>query len=128
MLGVYAEFETNLRRERQAEGISAAKRSSVNRGRPPAIDMDAIRARIAEGRSPTWIAREMAISRGTVWKAKAGMPGKAVRCVFLKISIYAALVRLGLIGVHAMSTRWPEWCSLVLIAIANSAKEQEEAF
>lgn len=38
MLGVFAEFETNLRRERQAEGIKAAKRKGVYRGRPPKID------------------------------------------------------------------------------------------
>ena len=59
MLGVFAEFETNLRRERQAEGISAARRKGTYRGRPPKIDMDAIRDRIAEGQSPTRIAREM---------------------------------------------------------------------
>ena len=39
MLGVFAEFETNLRRERQAEGVAAAKRRGVYRGRPPKIDM-----------------------------------------------------------------------------------------
>ena len=33
MLGVFAEFETNLRRERQAEGIIAAKMRGVYRGR-----------------------------------------------------------------------------------------------
>ena len=78
MLGVFAEFETNLRRERQAEGIAAARRRGAYRGRPPTIDMEEIRTRIAEGQSPTRIAREMAISRGTVYKAKAGEPGKAV--------------------------------------------------
>ena len=35
MLGVFAEFETDLRRERQAEGITAAKRKWVYRGRSP---------------------------------------------------------------------------------------------
>ena len=75
MLGVFAEFETNLRRERQAEGIVAARRRGVYRGRPPTIDMDQIRARIAEGQSPTRHAREMGISRGTVYKAK-GKTGK----------------------------------------------------
>ena len=34
MLGVFAEFETNLRRERQAEGIAAAKQRGAYRGRP----------------------------------------------------------------------------------------------
>jgi len=73
MLGVFAEFETNLRRERQAEGIAAARERGVYRGRVPKIDMAAIRARLAEGQSPTKIARELGISRGTVYKAKAGV-------------------------------------------------------
>ena len=33
LLGVFAEFETNLRRERQAEGIAAAKQRGAYRGR-----------------------------------------------------------------------------------------------
>lgn len=73
MLGVFAEFETNLRRERQAEGIKAAKRKGVYRGRPPKIDMAAIQTKLGAGLSPTEIAREMGISRGTVYKAKAEM-------------------------------------------------------
>ena len=73
MLGVFAEFETNLRRERQAEGIEAAKREASIVGRPPKIDMAAIQAKLAEGLSPTEIARDMGISRGTVYKAKALM-------------------------------------------------------
>ncbi|MGI9488347.1 MAG: recombinase family protein [Geminicoccaceae bacterium] len=71
MLGVFAEFETNLRRERQTEGIDAAKRRGAYRGRPPRIDQEAIQNRLARGLSPTEIAREMGISRGTVYKAKA---------------------------------------------------------
>lgn len=74
MLGVFAEFETNLRRERQAEGIKAAKRRGVYRGRPPEIDSAAIQAKLESGLSPTEIAREMGISRGTVYKTKAQMP------------------------------------------------------
>jgi hypothetical protein len=35
MLGVFAEFETNLRRERQMEGIKVAKARGVYKGRPP---------------------------------------------------------------------------------------------
>ena len=75
MLGVFAEFETNLRRERQAEGIVAAKQRGSYRGRPPKIDMEAVRSRLSEGQSPTRIARELGISRGTVYKAK-GKAGK----------------------------------------------------
>ena len=74
MLGVFAEFETNLRRERQAEGIAAAKRKGVYRGRTPKIDMASIQAKLDEGCSPTEISREMGVSRGTVYKAKAQMP------------------------------------------------------
>ncbi len=73
MLGVFAEFETNLRRERQAEGIKAAKSKGVYRGRVPKIDMASIQAKLIEGCSPTEISREMGISRGTVYKAKAQM-------------------------------------------------------
>jgi DNA invertase Pin-like site-specific DNA recombinase len=73
MLGVFAEFETNLRRERQADGIDAARRRGVYCGRPPRIDIEAIQNQLARGLSPTEIAREMGISRGTVYKAKASM-------------------------------------------------------
>jgi DNA invertase Pin-like site-specific DNA recombinase len=38
MLGVFAEFETNLRRERQLEGIALAKTCGVYKGRKPSID------------------------------------------------------------------------------------------
>ena len=74
MLGVFAEFETNLRRERQVEGIAAAKQRGAYRGRPPPrIDMEAIKHRLAMGLSPTAIARELRISRGTVYKARADL-------------------------------------------------------
>ncbi len=38
MLGVFAEFETNLRKERQLEGIADAKARGVYKGRKPSID------------------------------------------------------------------------------------------
>jgi DNA invertase Pin-like site-specific DNA recombinase len=38
MLGVFAEFETNLRKERQLEGIAKAKDAGVYKGRPASID------------------------------------------------------------------------------------------
>ena len=37
MLGVFAEFETNLRKERQLEGIQEAKAKGVYTGRKPSI-------------------------------------------------------------------------------------------
>ena len=42
MLGVFAEFETNLRRERQLEGIAKAKAAGVYKGRKPSIDPDQV--------------------------------------------------------------------------------------
>ncbi|TCP85008.1 DNA invertase Pin-like site-specific DNA recombinase [Sphingomonas sp. PP-CE-1A-559] len=68
MLGVFAEFETNLRRERQLEGIEAAKARGVYKGGKPRIDPDAVRKLIADGIKPAHIARQLGISRGTVYK------------------------------------------------------------
>ena len=56
MLGVFAEFEINLRRERQTEGVAAAEQRGAYRGRPPRIDMEAIKHRLAPSLSPTQIA------------------------------------------------------------------------
>jgi Resolvase, N terminal domain len=49
MLGVFAEFETNLRRERQLEGIAKAKAAGVYKGRPASIDAVQVRAMKAQG-------------------------------------------------------------------------------
>lgn len=57
MLGVFAEFETNLRRERQAEGIAAAKARGVYKGGKPRIDPEAVRKLAADGIRPAHIAR-----------------------------------------------------------------------
>ena len=40
---MFAEFETNLRKERQAEGIAAAKARGVYKGRKPKIDAAVVR-------------------------------------------------------------------------------------
>src|SRR3954449_3372560 len=49
MLGVFAEFETAIRRERQMEGIAKAKAEGVYKGRKPSIDAAQVRALAAEG-------------------------------------------------------------------------------
>lgn len=72
MLGVFAEFEINLRRERQAEGIVAAKKRGIYKGRPPKIDRDAIQQRLKQGQGPTQIARDLGVSRGTVYQVRKG--------------------------------------------------------
>jgi DNA invertase Pin-like site-specific DNA recombinase len=52
MLGVFAEFETNLRRERQLEGIAKAKAAGVYKGRPASIDEARVREFKAQGCAP----------------------------------------------------------------------------
>jgi DNA invertase Pin-like site-specific DNA recombinase len=69
MLGVFAEFETNLRRERQLEGIARAKAEGVYRGRPGSIDVVKVRAMKAEGMGATEIAKALKIGRASVYRA-----------------------------------------------------------
>ena len=68
MLGVFAEFETNLRRERQSEGIAAAKARRVYKGGKARIDPEAIRKLADTGMRPAHIGRELGISRGSVYR------------------------------------------------------------
>ena len=76
MLGVFAEFETNLRRERQLEGIQAAKAKGVYKGRKPSIDPAEVRRlREAEGLGPSAIARRLGIGRASVYRVLAGKGG-----------------------------------------------------
>uniref|UniRef100_UPI0004A30988 recombinase family protein n=1 Tax=Enterobacter asburiae TaxID=61645 RepID=UPI0004A30988 len=70
MLGVFAEFETNLRRERQMEGIAAAKARGVYRGRKPSIDPAEVwRLYNTEKMGATAIARRLGIGRASVYRA-----------------------------------------------------------
>ena len=68
MLGVFAEFETNLRRERQTEGIAKAKAAGVYRGRKPSIDITAVQAMKAEGLGASEIAKRLGIGRASVYR------------------------------------------------------------
>ncbi|QLH73980.1 recombinase family protein [Rhodopseudomonas palustris] len=69
ILGVFAEFETNLRKERQLEGIADAKARGVYKGRKPGIDPAKIKALKAEGMGPSAIARALNIGRASVYRA-----------------------------------------------------------
>lgn len=69
MLGVLAEFETNLRRGRQLEGIKAAKAKGIYKGRKPTIDPAELRRlRDDEKLGPTAIARRLGIGRASVYR------------------------------------------------------------
>jgi DNA invertase Pin-like site-specific DNA recombinase len=69
MLGVFAEFETNLRKERQLEGIVKATANGVYKGRRVSIDAAMVREMRARGLGPTAIAKALSIGRASVYRA-----------------------------------------------------------
>jgi DNA invertase Pin-like site-specific DNA recombinase len=71
MLGVFAEFETNLRKERQLEGIAKAKEAGVYKGRPASIDAALVRRMHADGQGATAIAAQLGIGRASVYRVIA---------------------------------------------------------
>lgn len=68
MLGVFAEFETNLRRERQMEGIKKAKAAGVYKGRPKKISTDDVMMLREQGKGATDIAKQLGIGRASVYR------------------------------------------------------------
>jgi DNA invertase Pin-like site-specific DNA recombinase len=68
MLGVFAEFETTLRRERQTEGIARAKAAGVYKGRKPSIPAGEITALRVAGVGATEIAKRLGIGRASVYR------------------------------------------------------------
>ena len=68
MLGVFAEFETNLRKERQKEGIEAAKAKGVYRGGKKSVDAGKVKELQNNGLGATEIARQLGISRASVYR------------------------------------------------------------
>ena len=71
MLGAIAEFETDLRKERQLEGIAKAKLEGRYKGRPVTVDGDAIRAALAAGDKPMAVAKRFNVARSTVYRMMA---------------------------------------------------------
>jgi len=68
ILASFAEFETDLRRERQRDGIDKAKAAGVYRGRPVSIDGEQIRTMRADGLGPAAIAKALGIGRASVYR------------------------------------------------------------
>ena len=71
MLGAFAEFERNMIRERQREGIELAKKEGKYRGRKPSLTPEQaadLRQRAAAGGTKAALAREFAISRETLYQ------------------------------------------------------------
>ena len=66
--GVFAEFETNLRKERQLEGIAKAKAAGVYKGRPATIKAAQVRELKAQGIGASEIAKRLKIGRASVYR------------------------------------------------------------
>jgi DNA invertase Pin-like site-specific DNA recombinase len=71
MLGVFAEFEANLRRERQLERIAKAKAAGVYRGRKPSIEAAQVRKMKKHGLGATEISKALGIGRASVYRLLA---------------------------------------------------------
>lgn len=69
-----AEFETDIRKERQREGIDKAKADGRYRGRKPSADVAAIRGLKDQGLGPSAIAKKLKVGRTTVYRALVGAP------------------------------------------------------
>lgn len=68
ILGSFAEFEADIRRERQMEGIAKAKAAGVYQGRKASIDTSGIRAALESGERPAHIAKRLGIARSSVYR------------------------------------------------------------
>lgn len=71
VLASIAEFEADIRRERQREGIERAKAAGVYKGRKPSIDTSEVRALRDQGLGGTEIAKKLGIARASVYRALA---------------------------------------------------------
>lgn len=71
VMGAFAQFERELIRERQREGIAAAKKKGIYKGRKPSLDsaqITELRRRAAERCSRTALAKEFGISRNPLYE------------------------------------------------------------
>ncbi|WP_022705498.1 recombinase family protein [Pseudorhodobacter ferrugineus] len=66
MMGAFAEFERNIIRKRQAEGIAKAKAKGIYKGGRKVINRDKVHQLKGEGLSTYKIAEAMGISRMSV--------------------------------------------------------------
>lgn len=71
MLGVFAEFETNLRSERQRQGIEKAKKAGKYKGKCTSVNYDKIYKLSDNGLSYNQIAQQEGVSISTVYRVMA---------------------------------------------------------
>jgi DNA invertase Pin-like site-specific DNA recombinase len=86
MLGAVAQFERDLIRERQREGIAIGKALGRYKGRPPALkpyQIEEVKQRMAAGESPTRIAKDYDLHRQSIYRYAGRIkptPTKEIRC------------------------------------------------
>ena len=68
MLSVFSSFETNIRRERQLEGIAKAKANGVYTGGKQVIDIEKIKKLKKEGLGATAIAKQIGCHRDSIYR------------------------------------------------------------
>lgn len=78
MLSAFAEFDYNLRRERQLEGIERAKSQGVYKGRKRSIDRELLFELHRSGLGPAAIAKELNIGRTSVYRCLAEAPDQDI--------------------------------------------------
>lgn len=71
ILGMVADMELKFIKDRQRAGIEAARAEGIYRGRKKNVDDDEIRRRVTEGASKAEVARQLKVSRMTVYRALA---------------------------------------------------------
>ena len=69
ILGAVAEFETDIRKERQREGIERAKAAGVYKGRKRTVDRQEVRRLNLSGVGASEIAQRLGIGRASVYRA-----------------------------------------------------------
>jgi len=69
VLGMVADMELKFIKDRQRAGIEAAKAKGVYKGRKKTVDETAIRELASKGTSKARIARDLGVSRMTVYRA-----------------------------------------------------------
>jgi DNA invertase Pin-like site-specific DNA recombinase len=74
IMGAIGQFETELRRERQMEGIASAKAKGVYKGRKRQVMPADVGALREQGLGASAIARKLGCSRKTVYRALAEQP------------------------------------------------------
>lgn len=81
MLGAFAEFERDLIKSRQREGIALAKKNGRKLGRGTAVDaeqIEQIRRELEQGKSAALIAKERGLCRQTVYNYAKEIKSEAV--------------------------------------------------